>query len=391
MNRLHAVVAILALTGLVSAQTVGIPGVNDLTINGQGSGMASMATAQVDAGDPWTTQVSTYPFAAIVGAFSTAGEVDALIIDPVYSVDLVLANIEYFYDGTGVLLPSQLSPFAIANSAGQFISTMTTSELYRVTFAQQLGVIHPGFPNGLGTTQAFDVSIQAHSLLPNAAPIPVVQLSDDGSINFPFADPQGFVFYGTTYTDVYVNMNGNLTFISGSSNWIPSEVDMLSQQPRIAPAWDDWVPSDSLQGSVRVENTVGFFAVEWNDVRTWNGFAVPGSCGGGFQDSNTFSAVLHTPTGQIQFGYAAMILCQGGSAPTSDQVVGLSPGFNGSFPNNIDLSDAPNLGASGLAMYEDFGQHVYGEFDFSHLTCCLGQYVNFNPVFGTTGYDQIVQ
>jgi len=371
----------LALTG--AAQTTGIPGVNDVAVNGVGSGGTSCISVQINSGDPWMTVTDAQPFSAVIAAVANQCIPDQLSIDPTYDVDLDLNSLNYLFDGTGFIVNNGLTLLAQTNSFGSFVFTINTSEIYRADFGYQLGFVHPSFVNDIGTSQAFSVSIRAAELLPGGTD--VSPLSDDGFVNFTFGNAGGFNFYGVNQTDVWVNMNGNLTFSSGDSDWTSSESEMLSDQPRIAPAWDDWTPSDASQGTVRYLDTATSFAVEWYDVRHFSS----ANCGNG-KDTNTFSVTLSYATGEIEFGYGAMLLCQQGSAPSPDQVVGISPGNGGSVANNIDLSGGLNVGGSNLAMYEDFSQTVFGPFDLSHLTCCLNQVVLFMPSSGTA-YDQTLQ
>ena len=53
-----------------------------------------------------------------------------------------------------------------------------------------------------------------------------------------------FPFYGTSYSDMFVNMNGSITFTAGDPDPTATASEMLAGNPRIAPAWDDWDPSD---------------------------------------------------------------------------------------------------------------------------------------------------
>ena len=62
-------------------------------------------------------------------------------------------------------------------------------------------------------------------------------LGDDGSVEHPLPFP--FPFFGNSYTSVWINANGNLSFGSGDSDWSESAAEMQSGQPRIAAFWDD--------------------------------------------------------------------------------------------------------------------------------------------------------
>lgn len=73
---------------------------------------------------------------------------------------------------------------------------------------------------------------------PNAGATSVLAGVDDGStgiINLPFT----FCFYGTNYTSLYINSNGNVTFNSSSSSFSSTGFPTSSGNPMIAPFWAD--------------------------------------------------------------------------------------------------------------------------------------------------------
>jgi hypothetical protein len=236
------------------------------------------------------------------------------------------------------------------------------------TYALQYAIVGPGFPLGIGMTQAHAGSVtsipQSGSVYSSTVGGDLTPLSDDGSILVSLSNPAGFAFYGTSYSDVYVNMNGNMTFGTGDTDFSPSESEMLSDQARIAIAWDDWTPNDVNQGTVRVFDDGTTFEIEWFDVRHYGTTA----CGGGV-DSITFGAQLTYATGQIELKHQLMLRCTLGTAPSSTQLVGIGPGAGLSLANNVDLS-APG-GAMAVnpmdALYEDFSIAAFSSsFDLGH-------------------------
>ena len=99
---------------------------------------------------------------------------------------------------------------------------------------------------------------------------------DDGSsavIDVSGFFPSGLNFFGQTYSALYVNNNGNITFKGGVSSYTPSPFP-ISNQPMIAPYWGDVdtrasVSSIEPVGSNAVyygANSQGQFIITWFNV-----------------------------------------------------------------------------------------------------------------------------
>jgi uncharacterized protein (TIGR03437 family) len=132
---------------------------------------------------------------------------------------------------------------------------------------------------------------------------PVVALGDDDSRTF--ALPFAFPFYGATYTQVFLNSDGNLTFNSAESASTSRSVGrMTGGPPRISPLFDDLDPSKG--GSVRFFADANHVVFSWVNVADYE-TGVP----------QTFQARLYADGG-IQFSYA-------GVNPIS-AAVGIAPG-----------------------------------------------------------------
>ncbi|MBW3598802.1 MAG: hypothetical protein KY475_16190, partial [Planctomycetes bacterium] len=126
------------------------------------------------------------------------------------------------------------------------------------------------------------------------------QTDDDGDlVSLGF----NFVFYGTSYSDVFVNSNGLLTFNSAQLDFSNEDLETTGNppQPSIAPLWDDWDPG--LTGSDDVyTQTLGTapnrrFIAQWHDIEH-NNFGI-GFSGDGVVD---FQVVLFE-SGAIEFRY----------------------------------------------------------------------------------------
>lgn len=181
---------------------------------------------------------------------------------------------------------------------------------------------------------------------PSAAPTST-PLSDDSSSleNLGFA----FKFFGATWTQAFVNSNGNLTFGGGSSDYTESVAELLGTLPRIAACWDDFNPAAG--GTVRVLATPGQFEVCWNSVPEY-----------GIGGSNTFRVVL--ANGSITMDYD-------GAMTAVDGLIGLSAGGGASSPGMVlDLDQA--------AAFIPVGQAAWELFTATHPNDVRGFRVTFN-------------
>ncbi|MFO1079062.1 MAG: VCBS domain-containing protein [Reyranellaceae bacterium] len=92
----------------------------------------------------------------------------------------------------------------------------------------------------------------------------------------------GINFFGHSYTSIYVNNNGNLTFTGANSSFVPTSITASVGGPIIAPFWADVdtrgaAPAISPGGNSRGTNLVyydldpvdGVFTVTWDDVAAY--------------------------------------------------------------------------------------------------------------------------
>lgn len=156
-----------------------------------------------------------------------------------------------------------------------------------------------------------------------------VNLGDDDSeeVSIGFSFP----FQGASYTEVFINSNGNLTFGSGDTDFSESVSEFLAESPRIAPLWDDLSPNQG--GLVLTNGDATSFTVEFIDVPEF--FASTG---------NNFAVTLYD-TGEIDIAY--------GSVAASDGLVGVTEGGGAADPGATDLSAGGGFSATGTT-YELF-------------------------------------
>ncbi|HET8948767.1 MAG TPA: hypothetical protein VFQ07_17445, partial [Candidatus Polarisedimenticolia bacterium] len=251
------------------------------------------------AGTTFTAEIVGGRLDSLVGLFDAAG-------------NLLAAD-----DDSGAGLLSKLS-YAVATSGNYFVAVTTYPDL---SFTGA---------GGDGGRYVLNMSAVVGTIL---------TLGDDASVqvSLPFAFP----FDGASYTSVFVNSNGNLTFGIGSTDFSESVPEFLSGPPRIAPLWDDLDPSSG--GTISVTQTASTWKVEFSGVPEF--FSPTG---------NTFSVTL-TAAGEIDIAY--------GSTAGNDGLVGVTPGGGAADPGETDLSAAGALSATGTT-YEQFGT---GELDLSTL------------------------
>ena len=157
-----------------------------------------------------------------------------------------------------------------------------------------------------------------------------IDLGDDTSVEV--ALEFAFPFNGTSYSSVFVNSNGNLTFGSGDTDFSESVSELLADQPRIAALWDDLSPNAG--GQVTVDGDENSFSVTFTDVPEF--FA---------STTNTFTVTL-SASGAVSVEY--------GTISAADGIAGVSPGGGATDPGATDLSAAASLSATGVT-YESFG------------------------------------
>jgi uncharacterized protein (TIGR03437 family) len=171
-------------------------------------------------------------------------------------------------------------------------------------------------PDGAG----YRVAAGATALDSGAAGAAVtLNLDDDDSREVPIGF--NFPFNGRSYSTVFVNSDGNLTFGSGDS--ASRERDLarfLVDAPRVAPFFSDLNPADGGRLSYLAEP--GRFVVTWQEV--------PECCAPPARPFSTIQVTL-LPDGGILFAYGMVL--------TEAAVVGISPGsYTADSGRMVDLS-----------------------------------------------------
>lgn len=196
---------------------------------------------------------------------------------------------------TGPSVPTSVDGFAIVEATHEVLSPAHPFDL-----ANSSITITP-------EQDSFRVVVSTFS---EGAPLPEegtpLDLEDDDFklVELPFSFP----YYGSSHDSLYVNSDGNLTFVHPEASSRPRNYSRAAYGPaRIAPLFRDLDPSRG--GSVRVAATSQALTVAWH--------AVPLFTEGPVGDPQTFQVTIHS-NGGIEFRY--------GDANLLDAVVGLFSG-----------------------------------------------------------------
>lgn len=157
-------------------------------------------------------------------------------------------------------------------------------------------------------------------------------LGDDNSAVLPL--PFAFPFYGSSYTQVYVNANGNLTFGGSSVSWTETLSKMETGFPRIAALWDDLSASDA--GEIRYRLAPNHVVIEWNNVGIHSG-------NGAYL--NSVMVFLYSD-GSIEFKYR--------DCDVASTLVGISPGNSLGTTKQVNLDHGFVTGYAGGGICEVF-------------------------------------
>ena len=108
--------------------------------------------------------------------------------------------------------------------------------------------------------------------------------TDDGSLG-PIALPFTFDLYGSSYSQVWINTNGNLTFTGPYSSFTASGFPMV--MPMVAPFWADVDTRNPASGQIHYKLSATNLIVTWDNVGLYNSRA---------DLRNTFQVIIGSPT-----------------------------------------------------------------------------------------------
>ncbi len=235
-------------------------------------------------------------------------------------------------DGTFTLASVPTTAGAIQVSAADLSGV---SPLYGVSAAVS--------PMPMGVTDVGTFSVAGEQVISELGKS--LKQGDDDFDLVPLTHGWTFPFYGTSYSQFYVNSNGRITFLTGDMAEAETVAE-LDEQPQIAPFFDDLEPEDEFahevaEEAIFVNQFPHFVVVTWPRVREviQRGTFKFGT------GANTFQATLFAD-GRILFSYQGMI--------ADDAIVGISPGNSPTLTESNFSTQAPLSTASPVAIYEEF-------------------------------------
>ena len=157
----------------------------------------------------------------------------------------------------------------------------------------------------------------------------LIELGDDATTEVPLGFT--FPFQGASYSSVFINSNGNISFGEGNTDFSETVAEFLGGPPRVAALYDDLSPNQG--GLVIVNGDATSFSVTFQDVPEF--FSTSG---------NTFTITL-SASGAVSIEY--------GEIAATDGIAGVTEGGGAADPGATDLSAAAGLSVSGTT-YEAF-------------------------------------
>jgi hypothetical protein len=205
-------------------------------------------------------------------------------------------NIAIVDNGDGVALPEL--PFDLDDKTLRFLPTDAAASAYGYE-------VEEGGYDPIAASQGQNIALG----------------DDDSALRaLPFAFP----FFGRSYSEIYVNSDGNLTFVQGdAASTARDPARAVSGPPRICGFFADLDPSIE-QSAVRMFSTAGHVVFTWIRVPEWTPDGL-----GRRQD---FQIALFAD-GRIAFAYAGIT--------TTTGIIGIAPAVRLELSVAVDFSEPP--------------------------------------------------
>ena len=281
------------------------------------------------AGTPWDMAINFGP-AANPGLLTTAG-------CQIANIDVTAGPPFWLSTGTpSLLVPVPQSWVGVPNLPLPFNAPPVAAVAHAQCYFVDLGN-----PDSISLSAPAELETQA------AGSSSALTLMDDNFVQVTAATaPCGVLpsvlFYGTSYTDFYVNSNGSVGFTAGNGDFSATSAEFLAQEPRAALFWSDLSPN--LGGTVSFLTTLTGVQVDF--------VAVPhfGAAG----TSNSSTVILDVGLGVTIQSYAP------DAGNVNPSIIGISPGGGAT---GVPISIAGLVGSGlqvGLATDAVYEENVAG-------------------------------
>jgi hypothetical protein len=234
--------------------------------------------------------------------------------------------------------------------------------------ALQAAIADPASPVGWRLTAATQVTVIQGPIVVN------LNLGSDGAAAIDLA-PHGFSipFYGASYTQLWVCVNGFLTLGAPNTDFTPTATEFNGGPPRIAPFWTDLYQQTGQVRYTIDPNPPGsqapFVQADWIGVFDW-----------GTQNTHTFSAYADAN------GLCRLTLSTLNSANTYTTLTGIGPGsdLNPQVPKDLSvLHVAGYAGGTNESFFELFtGPSTWPPWLPSSPFDLYGATLSFFPIAG---------
>jgi hypothetical protein len=282
----------------------------------------------------------------------------------------------------------------VADATGSF----TTSWLCGADcFGERLIATADGQVSGIHATATFTDALPTNSCFIDPDPTYTsFPGNDDGSVG-PISLPFTFNLYGSSYTSVYVNNNGNITFQNATNQFSASGFPFGT--PMIAPFWSDVDTRSPGSGVVMYKVFPTYMIITWKNVGYYNEHS---------DLLNTFQVIISDGTdpiigvgNNVSFNYGDMQWTTGDASNGSggfggiSATVGVNKGDNvnyvqvGQFNSNNSTYNGPNATDNGVS-YLDYECYLFNVSGANNLPPSVNGIPNNYEVDVTCGEDQTI-
>lgn len=148
-------------------------------------------------------------------------------------------------------------------------------------------------------------------------------------------------FFGTSYSNIFINNNGNATFGASTGSFSPAPLNAQNTQPMIAPFWTDLESrSGGATSGVYVTQTAHQLVATWQDM---------GYFPGNYSGRVTFQLVLNDPNAPLAAGEGVIGFFFGNMTSGTDGhnvTAGFGDGLTAINPGEISYFSGTSSAAS---------------------------------------------